>query len=70
MVSIQHGGGVGIGNSIHSGMTAVADGSMEASEKLKRLLKIDPGLNIIRHADAGYPSAKKIIEKYGINKPL
>ncbi|MED3561183.1 urocanate hydratase [Bacillus xiapuensis] len=70
MVSIQHGGGVGIGNSIHSGMTAVADGSMEANEKLKRLLKIDPGLNIIRHADAGYPTAQKMIEKYGINKPL
>ncbi|MED4203565.1 urocanate hydratase [Neobacillus mesonae] len=70
MVSIQHGGGVGIGNSIHSGMTAVADGSIEAFEKLKRLLKIDPGLNIIRHADAGYPTAKKMLETYGINKPL
>jgi urocanate hydratase len=70
MVSIQHGGGVGIGNSIHSGMTAVADGSLESYEKLERLLTIDPGLNIIRHADAGYETAKSVLDKYGIMKPL
>lgn len=70
MVSIQHGGGVGIGNSIHTGMTAVADGSLESYEKLKRLLTIDSGMNIIRHADAGYDKATAMIEKYGIRKPL
>ncbi|KIV52563.1 urocanate hydratase [Aneurinibacillus migulanus] len=70
MVSIQHGGGVGIGNSIHSGMTAVADGSIESFERLQRLLKIDPGLNIIRHADAGYSTAQSMIDKLGIKKPL
>ncbi len=70
MVSIQHGGGVGIGNSIHSGMTAVADGSLDSYEKLKRLLTIDPGLSIIRHADAGYETAKSMVNKLGIKKPL
>ncbi|MBN6185414.1 urocanate hydratase [Aneurinibacillus sp. BA2021] len=70
MVSIQHGGGVGIGNSIHSGMTAVADGSIESAEKLARLLRIDPGLNIIRHADAGYPTAQAMLKNLGIKKPL
>jgi urocanate hydratase len=70
MVSIQHGGGVGIGNSIHSGMTAVADGSIASYEKLKRLLTIDPGLSIIRHADAGYEKAKAVLDTYGIKKPL
>jgi len=70
MVSIQHGGGVGIGNSIHSGMTAVADGTPESHEKLKRLLTIDPGLNIIRHADAGYETAESMLGKLGIKKPL
>ncbi|RKJ23441.1 urocanate hydratase, partial [Butyricicoccus sp. 1XD8-22] len=67
---IQHGGGVGIGNSIHSGMTAVADGSLDSYEKLKRLLTIDPGLSIIRHADAGYETAKSMVNKLGIKKPL
>lgn len=70
MVSIQHGGGVGIGYSIHSGMTAVADGSMESFEKLKRLLTVDPGMSIIRHADAGMVSAQENIEKLGLIKPL
>lgn len=59
MVSIQNGGGVGIGNSVHSGMTVIADGSEEASERLKRVLVIDSGMSIIRHADAGYDQARK-----------
>lgn len=70
MVTIQHGGGVGIGNSIHSGMTAVADGSKESYRKLQNLLKVDPGLNIIRHADAGYAKAKEMIKELDIKKPL
>lgn len=70
MVTIQHGGGVGIGNSIHTGMTVVADGSMESLEKLNRVLKVDPGMSIIRHADAGYLSAKSKIEELGLKKPL
>ncbi|MBL4954342.1 urocanate hydratase [Neobacillus sp. YIM B02564] len=70
MVSIQQGGGVGIGNSIHSGMTAVADGSLMALKKLKTLLTIDPGLNIIRHADAGYIKAINKAQDLGLKKPL
>lgn len=70
MVTIQHGGGVGIGNSIHTGMTAVADGSLEAAKKLSGLLTIDPGLNIIRHADAGYEKAESMLHKIGLKKPL
>lgn len=70
MVSIQHGGGVGIGNSIHSGMTAVADGSMEAAKKLSNLLTVDPGLSIIRHADAGYKTANMAMKNLGLQKPL
>lgn len=70
MVTIQHGGGVGIGNSIHSGMTAVADGSSKSYEKLKNLLAIDPGMSIIRHADAGYEKANEMIQTLGIKKPL
>jgi len=70
MVSIQHGGGVGIGNSIHSGMTAVADGSFDSFQKLQRLLTVDPGLNIIRHADAGYHTAQSMVTELGLKKPL
>jgi len=63
MVSLQHGAGVGIGYSIHAGMTVIADGSELAREKLSRVLTADPGLSIIRHADAGYPKAKKMLEE-------
>lgn len=70
LVSVQHGGGVGIGNSIHSGMTAVADGSFEALEKLSRVLSAESALNIIRHADAGYTQAAEKLKEYGIRKPL
>ncbi|HLJ85077.1 MAG TPA: urocanate hydratase [Candidatus Eremiobacteraceae bacterium] len=56
-VSVHHGGGVGIGYSIHAGMVIVADGSDDARERLRRVLTTDPGMGIIRHADAGYPEA-------------
>jgi urocanate hydratase len=56
-VSVHHGGGVGIGNSIHAGMVVVADGSDDAAERLERVLTTDPGTGVMRHADAGYPEA-------------
>ena len=56
-MSIHHGGGVGIGRSIHAGMVAVADGTDLAAEKLERVLTTDPGIGVIRHADAGYDRA-------------
>ena len=59
-VSIHHGGGVGIGYSIHSGMVIVADGTREADQRLSRVLNSDPGMGILRHADAGYEIAQKI----------
>lgn len=68
MVSIQNGGGVGIGNSVHSGMTVIADGSEEASERLRKVLVVDPGMSIIRHADAGYVQAKKSLDKIKMSK--
>lgn len=69
-VSIHHGGGVGIGNSIHAGMVVVADGTNEAEERLKRVLTYDPGMGIIRHADAGYDRAVKNAKEYGIKIPM
>ena len=65
-VSLHHGGGVGIGNSIHSGMVIVADGSKEAGERLERCLTYDPGMGIVRHADAGYEKAIEEKKKFGI----
>jgi urocanate hydratase len=62
-VSLHHGGGVGMGYSIHAGMVIVADGSEEAAARLKRVLRNDPGMGVIRHADAGYEMAKKTEEK-------
>ena len=69
-VSLHHGGGVGIGLSIHSGMVVVADGTAEAGERLERVLNYDPGMGIVRHADAGYEQAVKNKEKFGINMPM
>lgn len=69
-VSVHHGGGVGIGNSIHAGMVVVADGSEEAAKRLERVLTYDPGMGIIRHADAGYKSAIKNAEKFGVKIPM
>jgi len=68
-VSVHHGGGVGIGYSIHAGMVAVADGSPEAAAKLERVLTCDPGLGVARHADAGYPEAIAAARRHGLNIP-
>ncbi|MEW6652214.1 MAG: urocanate hydratase [Bacteroidota bacterium] len=69
-VSIHHGGGVGIGKSIHSGMVVVADGTIEAEQRLERVLTYDPGMGIIRHADAGYERAIKNAKKFNIKIPM
>ncbi|HKC35546.1 MAG TPA: hypothetical protein VKB95_05760, partial [Chitinophagaceae bacterium] len=66
-VSLHHGGGVGMGYSIHAGMVIVADGTDDAEARLKRVLRNDPGLGVIRHADAGYDLAKEIAAKNGLN---
>ncbi|MCX8056276.1 MAG: urocanate hydratase [Ignavibacteria bacterium] len=69
-VSVHHGGGVGMGYSIHAGMVIVADGSKEADEKLERVLTYDPGMGIVRHADAGYERAIQNAKKFGIKIPM
>jgi urocanate hydratase len=69
-VSVHHGGGVGIGYSLHAGMVVVADGSREADEKLQRVLTVDPGLGVVRHADAGYEEAIVTIRDRGIDMPM
>ncbi len=68
-VSVHHGGGVGIGYSLHAGMVVVADGTREADEKLQRVLTCDPGLGVVRHADAGYPAAIDAAREHGIDMP-
>jgi urocanate hydratase len=68
-VSVHHGGGVGIGNSIHAGMVAVADGTPLGREKLERVLTTDPGTGVMRHADAGYSDAIDFAKKKGIDLP-
>ncbi len=69
-VSLHHGGGVGIGLSIHAGMVIVADGTKEAEERLNRVLNYDPAMGIVRHADAGYDEAISNQKKFGINMPM
>jgi urocanate hydratase len=69
-VSIHHGGGVGIGRSIHAGMVCVADGSELAAEKLDRVLTSDPGMGVIRHVDAGYDRAVEVAEERGVRIPM
>ncbi len=69
-VSVHHGGGVGIGNSIHAGMVVVADGTKEAEKRLDRVLNYDPGLGIVRHADAGYDSAVNNAKLFNIKIPM
>jgi urocanate hydratase len=69
-VSVHHGGGVGIGYSLHAGMVIVADGSSDADEKLERVLSCDPGLGVLRHADAGYPDAIATAEREGLRIPM
>lgn len=69
-VSVHHGGGVGIGYSIHAGMCLVADGTKEAEKRLVTVLTTDPGTAIVRHADAGYEKAKRIAKEKGIKIPM
>lgn len=69
-VSIHHGGGVGIGNSIHAGMVVVADGTKEAEERLQRVLTYDPGMGVVRHADAGYSRAIENANRWNIKIPM
>ncbi len=68
-VSVHHGGGVGIGNSIHAGMVVVADGTDAAAEKLERVLTTDPGTGVMRHADAGYEEALATARTHGLDLP-
>jgi urocanate hydratase len=69
-VSLHHGGGVGIGNSIHAGMVIVADGTPEAAARLERVLTGDPGMGVVRHADAGYPEAIRCARERGVDLPM
>lgn len=69
-VSFHHGGGVGMGYSLHAGMVVVADGSQNAAQKLASVLTTDPGMGIIRHADAGYELAQEMAEKHGVVIPM
>jgi urocanate hydratase len=69
-VSVHHGGGVGIGNSIHAGLVIVADGSDEMDERLERVLTNDPGIGVARHADAGYPEALDAARAGGVRLPM
>ena len=69
-VSLHHGGGVGMGRSLHAGQVSVADGSELAAQKLRRVLTNDPGMGVIRHADAGYPEAEAVAEREGLRLPM
>ncbi len=69
-VSVHHGGGVGIGKSIHAGMVIVADGTKEAEERLERVLTYDPGMGIVRHSDAGYERAIDNAKKFNVKIPM
>jgi urocanate hydratase len=68
-VSVHHGGGVGIGSSIHAGMVVVADGSDDAAERLEAVLTTDPGTGVVRHADAGYERALEVARERGVRLP-
>jgi urocanate hydratase len=68
-VSVHHGGGVGIGNSIHAGMVVVADGTDDAAQRLERVLTTDPGIGVLRHADAGYAEAIEAADRHGLELP-
>ncbi len=69
-VSFHHGGGVGIGYSQHAGQVIVADGTPEAARRLERVLTTDPGMGVVRHADAGYPEAIEFAKKMGVRMPM
>ena len=69
-VSFHHGGGVGMGYSLHSGMVVVADGTSEADERLSRVLTTDPGTGVMRHADAGYEEAIASAQENQLDLPM
>jgi urocanate hydratase len=69
-VSLHHGGGVGIGYSIHAGQVIVADGTPEADRRLERVLTTDPGMGVVRHADAGYPEAIEFARQHAVDIPM
>jgi urocanate hydratase len=69
-ISIHNGGGVGIGYSQHAGMVVVADGTDEAALRLERVLTTDPGMGVLRHADAGYPAAQSFAHAAGLRIPM
>jgi len=69
-VSFHHGGGTGIGYSQHAGMVIVADGTEAAARRLDRVLTSDPGMGVVRHADAGYPEAIKAARERGVRIPM
>ncbi|MEA2227398.1 MAG: urocanate hydratase [Solirubrobacteraceae bacterium] len=69
-VSIHHGGGVGMGKSIHAGQVVVADGTALAAERIRRVLTADPGMGVVRHADAGYPEAIEAARRGGVRMPM
>ncbi|MGH7568229.1 MAG: urocanate hydratase [Gemmatimonadales bacterium] len=69
-VSFHHGGGVGIGNSLHAGQVSVADGTAAAGQRIERVLTNDPGLGVARHADAGYPEALETARRHSIRLPM
>ncbi|HVL89701.1 MAG TPA: urocanate hydratase, partial [Actinomycetota bacterium] len=69
-VSVHHGGGVGMGKSIHAGVVVVADGSADGALRLERVLTNDPGTGVMRHADAGYPEALDVARERGVHIPM
>jgi urocanate hydratase len=69
-VHLHNGGGVGIGYSTHAGMVVVLDGTKLAAEKAKRVFRTDPGMGIVRHADAGYAKAKQVAKREKVRTPL
>jgi urocanate hydratase len=69
-VSVHHGGGVGMGKSIHAGQVVVADGSKAGEERVRRVLVADPGLGVVRHADAGYEQAIEFAEGSDLRMPM
>jgi urocanate hydratase len=68
-VSVHHGGGVGIGYSVHADMVVVTDGTPDAARRLERVLTIDPGTGIMRHADAGHDEAIEAARRHGVDLP-
>lgn len=69
-VSVHHGGGVGMGYSLHAGMVIVADGTEAAAKRIERVLTSDPGMGVVRHVDAGYDLAIQTAKEKGVNIPM